>query len=96
MQAGCPGSSNIKGTPSLRLKECPTCGTELELFSSDMTTKCPKCGFVAYNDTQTCIMWCAYAKECVGEELYEQFHEMMRRNKENNQADPAPPVDPAE
>lgn len=89
MLGGCPGSSGIKGTPTLRLKECPECGTELEMFSSELTIKCPKCGFVAYNDTQTCLMWCAYAKECVGEEIYNQFHEHMQQMKQAEEDTPS-------
>jgi len=26
-----------------------------------------------FNDMNLCIHWCAYAKECVGSELYEQL-----------------------
>ncbi len=70
---GCPGAFGIKGTPTLKIKVCPQCGAELELFSSETSTTCPTCGFVAYNDAQTCLRWCQYAKECVGEELYNRF-----------------------
>ena len=70
---GCPGAARLKGTPELNLKNCPECGGEIELFSTDPLAKC-KCGFVAYNDTQSCIKWCAYARECVGDELYEKFN----------------------
>lgn len=81
MISGCPGSAGITGTPTLKLKSCPECGAELELFSSEMTTSCPKCGFVAYNDTQTCLLWCKYAKECVGEEVYHQYMQHMKREE---------------
>jgi predicted RNA-binding Zn-ribbon protein involved in translation (DUF1610 family) len=70
---GCPGALGIKGAPTLKLKTCPSCGAELELFSSEISTECRNCGFVAYNDTQTCLNWCKYAGDCVGEELYKQF-----------------------
>ena len=69
----CPGSSNIKGTPDLKIKKCPNCGNEIELFSTDMKVNCGQCNFVAYNDSQSCIKWCAYARECVGDEIYEIF-----------------------
>jgi len=70
---GCPGAGNIKGTPELTIKICPDCGNEIELFSSDITAVCEQCHFIAYNDTQSCISWCKYARECVGDELYEQY-----------------------
>ena len=66
----CPGAGNIKGTPTLKIKICPDCGGEIELFATDMQAACENCGFVAYNDTQSCISWCRYARECVGDEIY--------------------------
>lgn len=89
MASNCPGSSGIKGTPTLKLKNCPECGKELELFSSEMTTSCANCGFVAYNDTQTCILWCKFAKECVGEDIYNQYMEHMKQQKEQPQDEEA-------
>lgn len=74
MIGNCPGSFGIKGTPTLKIKICPDCGRELELFSTEIKTVCKKCGFVAYNDAQSCIQWCKYARECVGDELYERFY----------------------
>jgi len=68
----CPGAANVKGIPTLKLKTCPQCGEEVELFSSDVQVTC-KCGFVVYNNIQSCVQWCVAAKECVGEELYEQL-----------------------
>jgi len=73
MTDGCPGSVGIKGTPTLKVKICPECGNEIELFSGDPCAVCAKCGFTAYNDEQSCIMWCAKARECVGDEVYERF-----------------------
>ena len=75
----CPGAANIKGTPTLDVKVCPQCGAEIELFSTDVTQACKKCGFVAYNDIITCVKWCQYARECVGDEMYET---LMQREAE--------------
>lgn len=69
----CPGTKTIL-MPTIKLKPCPKCGEEVEIISSDMKTNCPKCGFTIYNDVASCVQWCAYAKECVGEELYERIH----------------------
>lgn len=65
----CPGVSNIT-TPTISIKNCPECGEEVEVISTDLKTECPKCGFTIYNDVMSCIEWCQYAKECVGEEMY--------------------------
>ena len=71
MALQCPGSSFLR-SPTLTVKICPQCGSEIELFSVDPFIQC-KCGFMAFNDVQSCLKWCAYAKECVGEEIYGQF-----------------------
>ncbi|MCL6611974.1 MAG: hypothetical protein K6T66_10605 [Peptococcaceae bacterium] len=64
----CPGS--LAGTPTLKIKKCPECGNEVEVFSNDVKVDCDKCGFTVYNDLESCIQWCKYAKYCVGEDLY--------------------------
>lgn len=69
----CPGSVYLK-TPTLTIKKCPQCGEEIEIFSNDIEVTCNNCGFVVYNDTLTCIKWCKYAKECVGEDMFNKFH----------------------
>jgi len=69
MVMGCPGTFNVK-TPTLKIKKCPECGGDVELFSIDVSLKCEKCGFTVYNDLQSCIQWCKYARECIGEEVY--------------------------
>ncbi|MGQ9825930.1 MAG: arsenate reductase/protein-tyrosine-phosphatase family protein [Desulfotomaculales bacterium] len=68
MFAKCPGS--LGNTPTLKVKKCPECGGEVEVFSNDVRVRCDRCGFTVYNDVASCIQWCKYARECVGEELY--------------------------
>lgn len=65
----CPGAAHIR-TPTIKIKQCPECGADVEIFSIDVKVKCDNCGFVVYNDLESCIQWCKYAKDCVGEELY--------------------------
>jgi hypothetical protein len=65
----CPGAANIR-TPTLKTKKCPECGGEVEIFSDDVSIKCKGCGFVIYEDLESCIHWCKYAEKCVGEEAY--------------------------
>jgi NADH pyrophosphatase NudC (nudix superfamily) len=69
---GCPGAANIR-TPILKIKKCPECGEEIEVFSTDIQMNCSNCGFTVYNDLESCIQWCKYARECVGEELYKKL-----------------------
>ncbi|MGV8087465.1 MAG: hypothetical protein ACP5NU_00195 [Methanomicrobiales archaeon] len=65
----CPGAANIR-TPTLTIRRCPRCGEEVEVFSNDVAVKCSRCGFTVYNDILSCVQWCKYARECVGEETY--------------------------
>ena len=70
---GCPGAANISGTPTLKVKTCPVCGADVELFSTDRELACPGCGFVVYNDIISCVRWCRMARQCVGDEVYERL-----------------------
>ena len=63
-------------------KVCPNCGNIIELFSVDTEVACDKCGFVAYNDALSCVQWCKYAKQCVGEKMYESMMAIARKQKE--------------
>ena len=64
-----PGTANLR-TPTLKIKKCPKCGAEVEIYSTDMKAKCDKCGTTVFDDLQSCIEWCQYAEKCLGEELY--------------------------
>jgi ribosomal protein S27AE len=64
----CPGTINIR-TPTIEIKNCPECGEEVEIFSDEKKATC-KCGFTIFNDLQSCIEWCRYAEECIGEEQF--------------------------
>lgn len=76
---GCQGKPR---TPTIHEKSCPRCGSLIEMFSIDTEMACENCGFVAYNDTLSCVQWCKYAKQCVGEEMYNQMMEIAAKNKE--------------
>jgi NADH pyrophosphatase NudC (nudix superfamily) len=77
----CPGTANLR-TPTLSIKKCPRCGEEVELFSNDVSVKCSTCGFEVYNDILSCVQWCRYAKECVGEETYTKIMAQMRAQEQ--------------
>ena len=66
------------------VKNCPQCGHEIELFSIDTQMPCEHCGFVAYNDTLSCVQWCQYARQCVGDEMYEQMMRVLESQKERS------------
>ena len=72
-------------TPTIHEKICPCCGSIIELFSIDTEVACEKCGFVAYNDALSCVQWCQYAKQCVGEEMYEQLMAVAAQNKKKKE-----------
>ena len=69
-------------TPTLHEKVCPRCGNIIEIFSIDTEVACDTCGFVAYNDTLSCVQWCEYARKCVGDEVYEQMMKIAALQKE--------------
>ena len=76
---GCQGRDK---TPTITEKICPQCGNTVELFSIDSEMKCENCGFVIYNDIQSCVRWCSSAKLCVGPELYEQIQKRIKAEEE--------------
>ena len=74
----CPGVSDLR-TPTLTLKICPECGEEVEIFSNEMKVPCPSCGFVIFNYIVSCMSWCKYARECVGEEMFNRYAEQQKK-----------------
>ena len=78
MMDGCQGKPR---TPTIIEKICPVCGSEIEMFSIDSQMTCEHCGFVAYNDTLSCVQWCAHAKQCVGEEMYNHMMKIAAQQK---------------
>lgn len=69
----CPGAAQFTRTPTLKIRKCPECGADVEIFSTELKVECGNCGFTIYNDLGSCIQWCKYAKECIGEELYNEL-----------------------
>lgn len=72
-------------TPTIIEKVCPNCGSIIELFSIDTEVACEKCGFVAYNDTLSCVQWCKYARKCVGDAMYEHMMEIAQMQKQKKE-----------
>ena len=76
---GCQGKPR---TPTIEEKICPQCGNTIEIFSTDTEVACENCGFVVYNDALSCVQWCKYARQCVGDAMYEQMMQIAARQKE--------------
>lgn len=82
MMNGCQGKPR---TPTISEKICPQCGSVIELFSIDTSMPCENCGFVAYNDNLSCVQWCKYARQCVGDELYEKLMSIAESQQERRE-----------
>jgi len=68
----CPGQDmrNLRVT----VHKCPTCGSEVEIFSDESKIRCKKCGTVVIKEqVPSCISWCASARQCLGEERWKQL-----------------------
>lgn len=82
MKFKCPGTCNNE-TPQLEIKVCPECGNEIEMFSIDLKAECDRCGFIAFNDVQSCYQWCEHAEQCLGPELYRKLTAEREKVSEN-------------
>lgn len=71
----CPGSKFLR-QPKPELFTCPSCGEEVEIWSDELKGKCPACGRTVMKDkVMSCLDWCAYGKDCVGEETYNKYQQ---------------------
>ncbi len=82
MFEGCQGKPR---TPTIHEKICPKCGNIIELFSIDTEVACDHCGFIAYNDALSCVQWCKYARQCVGEDMYNHMMEIAALQKKKKE-----------
>jgi len=75
MLGGCPGADKIKN-PVPVYKNCPRCGWEVEIWSDEFYTKCPKCaGIVLSENPPSPVEWCKYAREYLGSRKYTRMME---------------------
>jgi len=73
LKESCPGSREIKEPKPEEIK-CRNCSENIEIWSDETETKCKHCGKMNMRLLgPTCIEWCAFAKECVGEEKYKRL-----------------------
>lgn len=69
----CPGSKTIR-QPLPEFIKCPFCSQELEIWTDEIKAVCSKCKKTVMRDQATsCLEWCSYAKECVGDQVYDNF-----------------------
>ena len=74
MNYKCPGQDDRD--VKVEILTCPDCGYKLEIFSDEIKVSCPKCkGLVCRERLPSCVDWCKYAKECVGEDQYNKLKE---------------------
>ena len=68
--AACQGN---KG-PVIIEKECPNCGSLIEMMSTDPSAKCESCGFTIWGDMMDCVYSCPRARDCLSKEQYERLN----------------------
>jgi len=65
----CPGQD--RRFLKAEIIKCGTCGYDVEMFSDEINVKCPGCGkSVSRTKLPSCVDWCKYAKQCVGEKRW--------------------------
>ena len=75
----CPGSQKFSQPEPENIK-CPFCGAVAEIWTDEVTAKCPKCKKITTRQQgQSCLDWCRYARECAGDEVYNKY----MKNKKN-------------
>jgi hypothetical protein len=71
----CPVAKNLK-TPSPENIRCPFCFYELEIWTDEVKAKCPSCKkTVIRKQKQSCLDWCKYARDCLGDSAYKSYIE---------------------
>ncbi len=76
----CPGSKAIR-EPSPKEVRC-TCGEKAEIWSDEVSITCKKCKKeITQKMAQTCLDWCAMAKECIGTQKYNKYLKSKKTNK---------------
>ena len=68
------GEIDTVNSPVPALKKCPECGEEVEIWSDELKAKCTQCGATVFREAiPSCIDWCASARQCLGEERWQQL-----------------------
>lgn len=63
--------------PQPEIIPCPDCGAAVEVWSDEAAGQCPACAkTVIRTETPSCVDWCKYARECLGDEKYKKYGAM--------------------
>jgi DNA-directed RNA polymerase subunit RPC12/RpoP len=69
----CPGSQ-IFSQPHPEFMKCRFCGAEVEIWTDEVRARCPACKKITVRkQPQSCLDWCKFAKDCVGEKVYNTY-----------------------
>lgn len=73
MLSNCPGAQKFR-QPEPEIIKCPGCGEEVEIWTDEIKANCPKCKkSIMREGGLSCLDWCKYAKECVGDKAYARY-----------------------
>lgn len=73
MISECPGAKFFKQPEPEEIK-CPACSKDVEIWSDEVKAICLHCKtIVARRQVQSCLDWCKFGRECVGEEIYQKY-----------------------
>lgn len=72
----CPGSQAF-AQPHPDIVPCPGCKADVEIWSDEATGRCPACSrIVIRTESQSCVDWCRFAKECLGDQKFKEYGDM--------------------
>ena len=73
MLSNCPGALKFK-EPRPEIIKCPSCGGEVEIWTDEIKTTCRNCKETVLREGgPSCLDWCKYARECVGDQIYNKY-----------------------
>ncbi|MCX6357715.1 MAG: phosphohydrolase [Candidatus Aureabacteria bacterium] len=68
----CPGMEGLR--EALPREIACACGRTVEIWCDETEARCHGCGRTVMADLlPACVAWCAAARECVGEEVYQRY-----------------------
>ena len=80
----CPGSMAF-AQPKIEIVRCPHCGDDAEVWTDEAEGKCRTCGQpVCRTATQSCIDWCKYARDCLGDDGLKKYQDMKSRLRKDS------------
>jgi HD superfamily phosphodiesterase/predicted RNA-binding Zn-ribbon protein involved in translation (DUF1610 family) len=69
----CPGALIFR-EPRPEIIKCPSCAEEVEIWTDEVKIACPNCKETIMREGgASCLDWCKYAEECVGEQIYNKY-----------------------